>query len=1152
MSELIILLTPVIGKLVIGMFWGETSSAIGGTVLTYLSKKIPTAHDAKSAEKASRIIGKSIASQIDANLDGEGAAEEEKLIVANELAYLLERLPLAKLAIDSSMNEAQIGSSLRSIKPPPGLSEREVGYFNSALLIAAKNLRKVSPLLEGFEVEKTEVILTSLKSTAEKIDSLIDGSEKIYDLLKSAISEFGNLKPSQTDTFNKYTKIYKNATKRLCNYVEIIGLDDITKSKAESELNVAYLSLNTRENGHQSTDFKLLFNKILLEGGRMIIEGAAGSGKSTLLRWATINAFEVGLDSVTWQSLFTSQLDSLRKANLYWHHELNTQKLKITTDNKLKQQHATRLKHTILDVTLDKKLSRHNLYYKTQSSDQNQNFIPFLIRLREHDGGVPSIDELPKLLSPSLAGPPSGWIEEVFEDGRPVLLFDGVDEVPEGERRNNILKQIKEYSDQYPKIPIIVSTRPYAFEKSAVGLDKFSIAIVEDLDQRQQKEFISNWHTARQTNSTPEEVREILSLRNMLLNRFDVSPVLMRLAANPLLCAAICALHEFDREALPEDERSLCEALTKMLAYKRDITSGRNKSMNMNEFGSAYQIPYEKKKKLIATIAAAMLRGGQSKMDMTSALRLIPTALQKIGLSELKPVEVCKALVARSGVIRGASLAGETQIEGEWGVTNLPEGVEFVHNRFKEWLASTHFLSEGTSGELANRALEDGFFETCAFAAAAPDQELFVSDLVKKLMGNAAKEKDMNRKRRLNILAVKCSLVAQSLSSNIRSEIDSLSRSLLPPKTMEEAKTLADLGDLAIDKLKYRVSRKVREATFCIRCLSLINSPKVAKLISEYKNDKRWTVIDELSRHIEPLSIPIVEEFVTSIQDEEKRYLRRRIIGRAQSIPIDFCNGKTVEHLNLITAGISSFNSFEGCETIKSLHLNCSHLKDIDALKKFKALNYVSLWNANRIDYSPIWRLQKIRGLDLWSSKIRSIDFENEQAQKLLQKLHEIALADTDITDIIFLGGATKLKGVDISSTSISKFDTLGTLKTIEVLNAQQTKIKKIDGIENLVNLYDVDFGRTKVSDISQLSSLNKLKSIGLHDTKVSKIDAMTNLKKLEAVYLGQTKIQDLKPLQNLAEKYKLKHIVVQNNPEFRTFIKNLDKDIFYYEFDHS
>lgn len=159
-----------------------------------------------------------------------------------------------------------------------------------------------------------------------------------------------------------------------------------------------------------------------------------------------------------------------------------------------------------------------------------------------------------------------------------------------------------------------------------------------------------------------------------------------------------------------------------------------------------------------------MIRRGQSQLAQADCLMLFPEVIAVINEPTFEPTNLLRALVARSGVLRGSSATNS--LEASILIdTPLPEGVEFIHNRLKEWLASTYFLDRGGHAELVRRAHEEGFGDVCVLAAAAESQQPFADALVNGLLDRARRTKEDDKtKRRLRVVALNCSLVAPALS----------------------------------------------------------------------------------------------------------------------------------------------------------------------------------------------------------------------------------------------------------------------------------------------------------------------------------------------------------------------------------------------------
>lgn len=1148
MTEFVFTVAPVIAKLALSHFVGPIAGQLGEPVLRYTMKIFKEEKDARQAANLAENLGKAVAEQILTSLTSDGITPDEMTTVGRELAYTLSQLDVEEILIKGKMNEARISRILSESKIPIGLNSREVDYLRRALSYTGVYIRRVSTSFSAYGIKRDEQILLALEEISSNVNDLVSGIEDVKRLIESMGDLVGLIKNREGKLSAEFERSYIEKIIRMLNYVEILGLSDAERLNRESNLDVAYLSLYVSQKGSIPSDFTQAVASISRSSGKLIIEGGAGSGKSTLMRWAAVNSSRLSEVSEVKRSWLSDLVFIFGKRDAVNDSKRNNTITSI--EGKLNK------KNDLVNINIRDHVKYSNktaggtgLFRKwaldmvPEFSQESVNRIPFLVRLRDVDNDLPGVDDLAVSLSAVMPKPPSGWVEECLNSGRALLLFDGVDEVPEGGRRDNILRGIASFSTIYPKTAIIVTTRPHAFDPSQSGLGNFAVAAVEDLNPEQQRQFVSNWHRARATyGDIHSDVGFYENLAETLKGRFENSPVLAKLATNPLLCAAICLLHEHNSETLPEDERSLCAELTEMLVHKRDRTSGRSRSIDMQRFNAAYQMSYEKKKALLARLAVEMLRGGSSHLKIAEAEKVLPAALREAAQGDLDPAVVCRALLARSGVLRAASYQSEKpSSDGRGSNELLPEAVEFIHNRFKEWLASTYFLSQGTHGELVRRADEEGFDQVCVFAAAAPDQQNFVSSLIGGLFDRADAISDQKSKRRLQILVVRCALVSQTLPDETRSKADELGKRLLPPKSMDEGKALADLGDLAVPKLGYKKSRSAREATYCIRCLSLIDTPNARRALEAYREDAGWTVAEELSRHVNPLTIPAVLKAVTTKADSEAvdntlQRIKRRIkdVGKNQ-IP----EGTTF--LDLSWTSIEDITELENLSVLRSLSLDHTRVKDLRPISNIRSLKELSLEGTRIKNLELLKTLDEIETLDLSDNLIEDISPLSHMKElkylvishtsvsdiSVLRELKRITYflaSDSRVSDIGPLSCHHSLEYINLSHCNVVDILPVGELKQLTHLFLHGNPVSDIGPLRGLVNLTELDLGRTKVVNIDALSGNTKMVSLGLHGVGVEDVSALKNKKNMRSLYLGETKVKDISALSGMKN---LEHLVL-------------------------
>jgi hypothetical protein len=92
--------------------------------------------------------------------------------------------------------------------------------------------------------------------------------------------------------------------------------------------------------------------------------------------------------------------------------------------------------------------------------------IPFFIRLRQcRDGGFPAPEDWPLLEAKQVAGLlPTGWVHELLDKGKALVLVDGVDELPQNQR-GDMLKELRSLVHNYPLARYVVTSRPTAINE---------------------------------------------------------------------------------------------------------------------------------------------------------------------------------------------------------------------------------------------------------------------------------------------------------------------------------------------------------------------------------------------------------------------------------------------------------------------------------------------------------------------------------------------------------------------------------------------------------------------------------------------------------------------------------------------------------------
>jgi HEAT repeat protein len=171
--------------------------------------------------------------------------------------------------------------------------------------------------------------------------------------------------------------------------------------------------------------------------------------------------------------------------------------------------------------------------------------LPLLIELRSYiglvdDGKAESfLDYLDHRFRTDSLGLPAAELLPYLESDRPALvLFDGLDEVFEPHRREDVARRIAAFAAQFPAVRVLVTARVVGYSRRCLtdaGFDHFTL---EDFDEEQIAAFLSRWYEL----AIPGQPTEAQALRRRMLSAIRNSPAIRDLAGNPLLLTILAII----------------------------------------------------------------------------------------------------------------------------------------------------------------------------------------------------------------------------------------------------------------------------------------------------------------------------------------------------------------------------------------------------------------------------------------------------------------------------------------------------------------------------------------------------------------------------------------------------------------------------------
>ena len=191
-------------------------------------------------------------------------------------------------------------------------------------------------------------------------------------------------------------------------------------------------------------------------------------------------------------------------------------------------------------------------------------YIPILIELRRVKD--PSNFNLLKAIEREFKLKSQNQIEEILEQGRILILLDGLDEVS-SESRREVQDHISYFSQEYYKNRFILTCRTQATE---YHLPKFEYIEVADFNEKQVECFANNWFST--TNGSAEETNK-LTTQFIEKLKTPENKQIADLAVTPILLSLTCWIFS-DLKKLPSKRSKLYQEGINLLLAKWDENRG--------------------------------------------------------------------------------------------------------------------------------------------------------------------------------------------------------------------------------------------------------------------------------------------------------------------------------------------------------------------------------------------------------------------------------------------------------------------------------------------------------------------------------------------------------------------------------------------------
>lgn len=158
---------------------------------------------------------------------------------------------------------------------------------------------------------------------------------------------------------------------------------------------------------------------------------------------------------------------------------------------------------------------------------------------------------------------PGGFLEDILQQGRAVLLLDGLDEVGWPEDRADMRDRVQGFCQAYPGVSVLVTSRVAGYDDAPMtceGPSAFYRLEAAPFDPEDLTEFVTRWYALQE----PEDPVVRDERISDLLAALQAEPRVQELARNPLLATLMALIHRFEAQ-LPGERARLYELCVKTL-----------------------------------------------------------------------------------------------------------------------------------------------------------------------------------------------------------------------------------------------------------------------------------------------------------------------------------------------------------------------------------------------------------------------------------------------------------------------------------------------------------------------------------------------------------------------------------------------------------
>ncbi|MEH1833101.1 MAG: HEAT repeat domain-containing protein [Nostoc sp.] len=227
-------------------------------------------------------------------------------------------------------------------------------------------------------------------------------------------------------------------------------------------------------------------------------------------------------------------------------------------------------------------------------------------------------------------------LDRQLKAGNALVMFDGLDEVFDPGKREDVITDIHRFTNDYPDVQVIVTSRIIGYKPQRLLNAEFRHFILQDLDSEQIQDFINRWHELTFTDAA-EKVRK----RERLQRGIAASKAIAELAGNPLLLTMMAILSR--NQELPRDRAELYNQASRVLLHQWDVERALIEDQRLDP----KTIDYKDKQAMLRQVAYLMQTGDKglagNLINENDLVKLLIDYLKTIEFD--KPREVARVII---------------------------------------------------------------------------------------------------------------------------------------------------------------------------------------------------------------------------------------------------------------------------------------------------------------------------------------------------------------------------------------------------------------------------------------------------------------------------------------------------------------------------